>query len=263
MTNVWGNPELKSFKNNYIRRVIVDMARVFVHRNLVPSVEELLMRASEHGAIFSHDNLPAVLPSLDLDDSMDARLGLKLQIPDFFVEMPVDDLKFKQVGDIFIYNGDPITAKTVESVPQFTEEIENALIGTKQLGLGNKGRDVKFLAYFFGMPEPSQYLQFDAQMGEAVSYFQKRMGIPVTGVVDSYTWQAILPKGSERIAGGYAGLRTRALQAALMVNGYKCPVDSRFGTETVRAVREFQVSRKLRVTGRIGYLEWKELFDLK
>jgi peptidoglycan hydrolase-like protein with peptidoglycan-binding domain len=89
------------------------------------------------------------------------------------------------------------------------------------------------------------------------------MGMPVTGKLDWYSWNAIMPKGIDRIAAGTAGIKVRVLQSALRVNGYNCPVTSRFGTETIRSVREFQTDHNLRITGRVGFIEWKFLFELK
>lgn len=265
MANLWGNPELKSFKNNYIRRVIVDTARVFVHRSLVSDVEEILVRASTAGAVFSKDGLPAILPAYEMDDSIEATYGLKFQIPNFDTELELDDLNFTQIGDVFVYKNFSLAdaAIVTSSKEEAYLDEKSEKIGSRQLKLGTKGTDVKFIAYFMGMADASQRDSFDKDMAEAVTYFQHRMGMPTTGEVDWYTWGAIIPKGSERIAAGYAGVKVRALQSAMRVLGYNVPVTSRFGTETIRSVREFQESNKLRITGRVGLLEWNVLFQLK
>ena len=263
MPNLWGNPELKSFKNNHIRRVIVDTARVFVHKNLTNEVEEILLRASASGAIFSNDGLPNILPAFEMDDSPEAKFGLKFQIPDFQTQIDVADLKFKQIGDVFIYTEfDTNQQKEPVEISTYYDE-RGDKIGISQLNLGSQGKQVKFMAYFLGFADASQVTEYEKTMVEAVKFFQRRMGIPETGTVDWYTWGSILPKGSERIAAGYAGAKVRALQSALVVNGYNCPVTSRFGTETIRSVREFQQANNLRVTGRVGLLEWNLLFQLK
>jgi hypothetical protein len=263
MANLWGNPNLKSFKNNYIRRVIVDMARVFVHKNITGEVEELLIRAANHGAAFSADNLPAVLPAHAMDDSKEATYGLKLQIPNFLNEMDCADLGFSQEGDVFIYQHFSLDeAKPEVELETYFDEVSD-LIGSKQIQLGHTGKEVKFLAYFLGLKDAAIKSSFDNEFVDATNYFQERMGIPKTGKIDWYTWQAIIPKGTERIAAGYAGMKVRALQSALMVNGYNVPLTSRFGTETLRAVRAFQLDNNLRTTGRVGFLEWNLLFQLK
>lgn len=261
MADNWGNPNLKSFKNNYIRRVIVDQARVFVHRNIVAQVEELLLRALSNGAKFSDSHLPQILPAYQMDDSPESAMGLKLQIPNLESTFNVEDLGFTQIGDVFIYN----TESNVEMPShdeRYTDEQSNK-IGSRQITLGTSGDDVKFLAYFFGMEDGQNQRVFDDSMLEHLNFYQRRMGIPETKLVDYYTWRAILPKGAERIAAGYAGAKVRVLQSALRVYGYNSPITSRFGTETIRAVREFQTANNLRVTGRVGFLEWNLFFELK
>jgi hypothetical protein len=263
MANQWGNPELKSFKNNYVRRVMVDAARVFVHRLLVSEVEEILIRASSHGAVFTEDGLPQILPAYGMDDSIESKYGLKFQIPNFDTKIDISDLNFSQLGDVFIYTKfDSDVEITPPTKDAYIDEVVEK-IGSRQLKLGSSGRDVKFIAHFLGMNEPSQREDFDKEMQDATVFFQERMGMPVNGEIDFYTWNAIIPKGSERIAAGYAGVKVRALQSALRVVGYNIPVTSRFGTETIKVVRQFQQDNELRVTGRVGLLEWNVLFHLR
>ena len=261
MADNWGNPQLKSFKNNYIRRVMVDQSRVFVHRNTITQVEELLLLALNNGAIFSDSHLPVVLPAYQMDDSAEATMGLKLQIPNFTTEVDVSGLGFTQIGDVFIYNSDT-TIELPSHEDRYVDKTSNK-IGSRQVLLGMSGDDVKFLAYFLGMDGAVNHRVFDDAMLSNLNHFQTRMGIPQTKMVDWHTWNAIMPKGAERIAAGYAGAKVRVLQAALRVYGYNCPVTSRFGTETIKAVREFQVANNLRVTGRVGFLEWNLFFELK
>jgi hypothetical protein len=261
MAENWGNPALKSFKNNYIRRVMVDQARVFVHKNIVSQVEELLLRSLNNGAVFSNSHLPIVLPAYQMDDSSEASMGLKLQVPNFASDIDVTDLGFTQIGDVFVYD----TGAEVEMPSHDDRYVDEAptKIGSRQITLGTSGDDVKFLAYFFGMDGAVNKRVFDDEMLEHMNFFQKRMGVPQTKMLDWYTWNTILPKGAERIAAGYAGAKVRVLQSALRVYGYNCPVTSRFGTETIKTVREFQVANNLRVTGRVGFLEWNLFFELK
>lgn len=263
MANSWGNPELKSFKNNYIRRVMVDSARVFVHRNIVNAVEEILIEAANNGAIFSNDALPKILPSFEMDDSKEAAYGLKFQIPNFDKELNLAESPFEQFGDVFVIKNafDDAVIEIQNDEVYFDKPSEK--IGYRQLEFGMSGKDVKFLAYFLGMEDAAQQQVWDKKMQEAYDYFQERMGLPKTGKLDWYSWNAIMPKGIDRIAAGTAGIKVRALQSALRVNGYNCPTTSRFGTETIRSVREFQSDNNLRVTGRVGFIEWKFLFELK
>ena len=261
MSDNWGNPELKSFKNNYIRRVIVDQARVFVHKKLVLQVEELLLRCLANGAVFANDHLPVHLPAYDMDDSPQSKMGLKLQIPNFTTEIDVSDLGFTQVGDVFIYTSD--TDIPMPSHEELYDDKVSAKIGSRQITMGMHGDDVKFLSYFFGVEEAVNKNLFDDELLVHLNYYQKRMGLPITKMVDWYTWKSILPKGAERIAAGFAGAKVRLLQSALRVYGYNCPITSRFGTETIKTVREFQQANNLRVTGRVGFLEWQLFFELK
>lgn len=261
MSDNWGNPELKSFKNNYIRRVIVDQARVFVHKKLVLQVEELLLRCLANGAVFANDHLPVLLPAYDMDDSPQSKMGLKLQIPNFTTEIDVRDLGFTQVGDVFIYTSD--TDIPMPSHEELYDDKVSTKIGSRQITIGMHGDDVKFLSYFFGVEEAVNKNLFDDELLVHLNYYQKRMGLPITKMVDWYTWKSILPKGAERIAAGFAGAKVRLLQSALRVYGYNCPITSRFGTETIKTVREFQQANNLRVTGRVGFLEWQLFFELK
>jgi len=261
MAEKWGNPELKSFKNNYIRRVIVDQARVFVHKHIVGQVEELLLRAINHGAIFATNHLPVILPAYLMDDSPSSKMGLKLQIENFDTVIDVADIGFKQIGDVFIYD-----TKIEVNIPTHEERFVDKVptkIGYRQISLGTGGDDVGFLAYLFGLTDPANKRVFDNEMLEALNFYQNRMGIPITKTVDWYTWNSIIPRGGERIAAGYAGQKVRILQSALRVYGYNCPITSRFGTETIRTVRDFQKANDLRITGRIGFLEWNLFFELK
>lgn len=255
MSNQWGNPNLKSFKNNHIRRVLVDLSRVFVNRKITVETEDLLIRAASYGAVFSQDKLPTILPAYEMDDTEEAKLGLKLRIPNFDKSMPCEDLGFRQDGDVFIFVGE-----TTEVNRQSLYDNETALIGSREVKEGDTGADVEFLAYFLGVESPHEKKVFDIDIAEAVNYLQKRMGIPETGFMDSYTWNSILPRQTDRIADGFAGQKVRALQSALKVNGYNTPVTSRFGVETLKKMRDFQSDNDLRITGKAGLLEWRLLF---
>lgn len=263
MASKWGNPELKSFRSNFIRRVMVDDGRVFVHKVIMDEAEEVLIRAADSGATFSTERWAADLPSYGFDDSFECKMGLKFQIPNFDKTIAVEDLGFTQIGDVFIYTDFVAEEKKPKvELPTYQDEIEDK-IGSRQLTRGARGNDVKFLAYFFGMENPSQIETMTLELISNLQTYQARMGIPVTGDADWNTWKAILPKGSERLSAGTAGAKVRALQAALVVNGYNPPTTARFGIETIRAVREFQNANNFRVTGRAGFLEWNLLFALK
>ena len=108
----------------------------------------------------------------------------------------------------------------------------------------------------------------------AVKAAQAKARLPQTGVVDSATWAAIearaYPLGAVRVSApmlarttsvspykgttlrqGARGLVVTALQKALGVKA-----DGWYGAETVRAVRAFQVVRKLPATGVVDHRTW-------
>lgn len=254
MSDKWGNPNLKSFKNNHIRRVMVDLARVFVNRKITVETEDLLMRASEYGAKFSPDGLPAILPAYDMDESEEAQLGLKFRIPDFDKNIDANEFGFVQDGDCFTFVGQPEPVVEEKSKPQRT------LIGEREVGVGDKGLDVDWVIEFCGIPNPNEVHEFTDEVAGFVKVAQRKLGIPETGKMDFYTWQSVLPKKTDRVLDGEAGQRVRALQAALQVNGYNTPVDGRFGIRTVRALRDFQSDNDLRIQPKAGLLEWNLLF---
>jgi hypothetical protein len=252
-----GNPNLKSFKQTYIRRVVLDMARVYVHKEILAQTEELLSRALEHGIDLSDNGLPKNLVGYDADGNDAQKMGLYLELP---TDRELTDIEkglgFIRRGNKFYFD----INSAVEDLPSY-EDVKSVRIGSRQLKLGDEGMDVKFVNLYCGLDDAVGVEKFTAETQAAVEFMQERLGIPVTGKMDWYTWQSILPKPNLRISGGHAGPRVRALQAGLRVFGYNPPLTSRFGTETIRAVREFQVDHKLRVSGRITYNEWLILFD--
>jgi hypothetical protein len=252
-----GNPELKSFKQTYIRRCVLDMARVYVHKEILAQTEELLSRAMEYGIDLSAKGLPNQLIGYDPNGNDAQKVGLYIELPtNKDLEGIEEGLGFKRNGNKFIFD----LASELKPLPTYEDDKPNR-IGSRQLKLKDTGVDVKFVNLFVGIDELATAEEFTVETEKAVKFLQERMGIPQTGMMDWYTWQSILPKSSLRISGGHAGPRVRALQSALRCFGYNPPLTSRFGTETVRSVREFQVDNALRVTGRITHSEWIILFD--
>lgn len=252
-----GNPNLKSFKQQYIRRVILDMARVYVHKEILSQTEELLGRALEHGIDLSDNGLPKNLIGYDPDGNEAQKTGLYLELPtDRELEDIEKGLGFVRKGNKFYFD----VNANLDELPDY-EDVQSRRIGSRQLKLGDEGMDVKFVNLFCGLEDAVNNEKFTQETAAAVSFMQSKLGIPETGQMDWYTWQSTLPKPNLRISGGHAGPRVRALQASMRVFGYNPPLTSRYGTETIRAVREFQVDHKLRVTGRITYNEWLILFD--
>jgi len=252
-----GNPSLKSFRQTYIRRVILDMARVYVHKEILSQTEELLSRALEHGVDLSDNGLPKNLVGYDAEGNESQRVGLYLELPTDRDLVDIEKgLGFVRKGNRFHFD----VNYTVEELPTY-DDVKSTRIGARQLQLGDEGMDAKFVNLFCGLDNPLTFNKFTKETADAVSFMQYKLGVPETEIMDWYTWQSILPKPNLRISGGHAGPRVRALQAAMRVFGYNPPLTSRYGTETIRAVRELQVDHNLRVTGRITYNEWLILFD--
>jgi len=73
-------------------------------------------------------------------------------------------------------------------------------------------------------------------------------------------WPPLSPtKGIMPLRRGSTGPAVRLLQEHLNALGYKVPISGVFGTETDRAVREFQRRVGLRPDGRVGKLTWGRL----
>jgi hypothetical protein len=267
---LWGDPDAKSFRQKFIRRVIVGDARVFVHIKIQLNVEELITYALDHGVEFKRDDLPdndyyQSRPFPVLLDGWDAeavnehiRLGLAVRIPNFTaVAEDIAKWGFEQNGEWFFFDKEYVFESN--NVLQ-VEDVISGKTGSREIRLGSRGLDVKFINLFVGLTvEDMEYFSQDSS--EAVKFYQSKMGIEETGFVDWGTWQAIIPKFHIRIESGHAGPRVRALQSAMRCLGYNIPITSRFGIETLRAVRELQVKNEIRVTGRVGFAEWQILFD--
>ncbi|MFY9174978.1 MAG: peptidoglycan-binding protein [Peptococcia bacterium] len=119
---------------------------------------------------------------------------------------------------------------------------------------------------------------FGPRTEAAVRAFQRQRNLPVTGVVDVATWTALgvtctvapptptpPPAPPEQffcptLRLGDVGPAVRFLQRQLQQRGfYQGVVDGDFGGRTERAVREFQRSQNLRVTGVVDHATWRAL----
>jgi peptidoglycan hydrolase-like protein with peptidoglycan-binding domain len=102
---------------------------------------------------------------------------------------------------------------------------------------------------------------FDEPTRTATSAFQRAHGLPVTGVVDSHTWTALLASGDTPTlrtgsTGAAVGRLQRALTAAL---SRPIDTDGLFGSQTDQAVRDYQSSRALTSDGVAGTATWTAL----
>jgi len=100
----------------------------------------------------------------------------------------------------------------------------------------------------------------------ATKDFQKQIGLPVTGVVDGATWQALptgLPMPVLRL--GAKGDAVRNLQTILTMGAYDLwkttpqGIDGSFGSNTEASVRAFQTWARMPVDGIVGMQTWNAL----
>ena len=145
---------------------------------------------------------------------------------------------------------------------------------------------LSIIAYFNGALEPvSRSGYYGTETVAAVERFQEFYGLPVTGIVDTATWNTIsriytetvasLPAGYEgtnaKLYPGYfltRGMRdqnVRALQTYLSVIAQNIPeipsvsITGFYGEQTESAVREFQQLFSLPVSGAVGPVTWSTI----
>lgn len=114
-------------------------------------------------------------------------------------------------------------------------------------------------------PDPT--LVVDGEFGPlteaATKEFQKQKGLPVTGVVDRATWNA-LPSGDPMpsLKQGSSGDVVRSLQEILTKGAYGLwetipkGIDGNFGANTTASVRAFQGWAGVKVDGVVGQQTW-------
>lgn len=110
---------------------------------------------------------------------------------------------------------------------------------------------------------------FGETTDKAVRAFQNAKGITVDGIVGEATWAKLTegettqpqPKPEAKPDTGASvtrilklvdGSAVRNIQKALQKHGYQVAVDGLFGTDSYRAVKEFQKSKGLTVDGKVG-----------
>ncbi|OKH39435.1 hypothetical protein NIES2119_06780 [[Phormidium ambiguum] IAM M-71] len=107
--------------------------------------------------------------------------------------------------------------------------------------------------------------KFDRAMKLMVEEFQEVMFLPVNGVVDIYTWQALYagsPIHLPKLKKGSKGEIVKILQKALVKTGdylYDSPIDGIFTSVTEWAVRHFQRRVEITVDGIVGFETWDTL----
>jgi len=121
---------------------------------------------------------------------------------------------------------------------------------------------------------PNLALDVDGEFGPktetATKEFQQQAGLPVTGVVDEATWQA-LPTGLPMpvLKKGTKGDIVRNLQTILTMGAFDLwkttpqGVDGEFGSNTDASVRAFQTWARIQVDGVVGSNTWNALSALE
>ncbi len=111
---------------------------------------------------------------------------------------------------------------------------------------------------------------YAAATENAIRSFQRRAGLPVTGVVDARTWAALAPDHPATVTRGSDGFYAMLMQCMLIARGFNPGfVDGRADQPTIDAMKRFQVAKKVKnsvVRGRgdgIGSTNtWVALFTL-
>jgi len=121
---------------------------------------------------------------------------------------------------------------------------------------------------------PNLALQVDGIFGPltetATKEFQKQVGLPVTGVVDAATWQA-LPTGLPMpvLKRGAKGDVVHNLQTILTMGAFDLwkttpqGTDGEFGSNTEASVRAFQKWARIPVDGIVSEKTWNALNALE
>ncbi|MFE1189180.1 peptidoglycan-binding protein [[Kitasatospora] papulosa] len=102
---------------------------------------------------------------------------------------------------------------------------------------------------------------FGTATGNAVRAFQTARGLDADGTVGPKTWTALLSAGTTpALDTGASGDAVKRLQRALTAAlGRTVAADGAFGTNTDKAVRDYQSSRNLAVDGSVGAGTWAAL----
>jgi cell wall-associated NlpC family hydrolase len=107
----------------------------------------------------------------------------------------------------------------------------------------------------------SQNRSFSSADAKKLKAFQTERGLPATGRTSPATWSALIAQGSTpSLEHGDTGSSVRRLQLALRALGHaELPGTTLYGDLTTAAVKDFQASAGLAVTGRTSGPEWVAL----
>lgn len=185
---------------------------------------------------------------------------------------------------LYVYNA----VKKLAELNSEGERIENDSF-PRTLSLGDRGTDVLRMQYYLltvadvlnmeTVPQPVLTGIYDERTRASVNGFQQYYGLPVTGVIDEATWNAIVRyyydyEGAFEtirkypgylIKNGSRGRNVIFIQNALNALGENIPgfteirVDGAFGNGTESAVRLFQTYYGLTPDGIVGEQTWNKL----
>ena len=95
---------------------------------------------------------------------------------------------------------------------------------------------------------------FGPMTSQAIQYFQRKNGLPMTGVANAQTLSLLFSDEAKSymVSEGESGADVESLQQRLADLGYSVSVTGYFGTETAAAVKAFQRNNGLTVDGKVG-----------
>lgn len=238
------------------------------------------------------DNYPAIPKITDPDGTFDLETQNAVKKFQEIFSMPqtgiVDKSTWYKINRY--YNG-------VKGLSELASEgitLEEATVPfASQIAEGSSGIDVRTLQYYLSIiayfnselqPVPIDG-NFDSATVDAVERFQAYYGLPVTGIVDSDTWEVIdriytetvaaLPEGYQGnnaklypgyfLTKGMRGENVSDLQSYLNLIGKtipeipEVPVTGYFGDQTDDAIRIFQQLFGIPVTGDVGPVTWYQI----
>lgn len=154
----------------------------------------------------------------------------------------------------------PTSSAKPKATPSAKPKASPATSSFPTLKQGSRGESVKTLQRLLNSRNNAK-LQVDGAFGPItkakVRAWQKKAGIPVTGVVNYQTWRSLLPK----LRYGSRGASTKALQYELRAAGLSVPPIGIFGPQTRARVRAFQKAHGLKVTGIVDFATWGKLLS--
>ena len=238
------------------------------------------------------DNYPAIPKITDPDGTFDVETQNAVKKFQEIFSLPqtgiVDKSTWYKINRY--YNG-------VKGLSELASEgitLEEATVPfASQIAEGSSGIDVRTLQYYLSIiayfnselqPVPIDG-NFDSATVDAVERFQAYYGLPVTGIVDSDTWEVIdriytetvaaLPEGYQGnnaklypgyfLTKGMRGENVSDLQSYLNLIGKtipeipEVPVTGYFGDQTDDAIRIFQQFFGIPVTGDVGPVTWYQI----